>query len=77
MCSLLDDLEVLKLGLIFLLGLVLLLPQSVQKLMRLRQYLWNQGIIVEVLYEEDPPVKLEVVIGNLVYIGNKVLILKV
>ena len=77
MCSLFDDLKVLKLGLIFLLGLVLLLSQSVQKLMRLRQYLWNQGIIVEVLYEEDPPVKLEVVIGNLVYIGNKVLILKV
>ena len=75
--GLFDDLDILKLGLIFLLRLVLLLSQSVQKLMRLGHYLRNQGVVVEVLNEEDPPVKLEVIICNLIYVSDKILILKV
>ena len=75
--GLFDDLDILKLGLIFLLRLVLLLSQSVQKLMRLGHYLRDQGVVVEVLDEEDPPVKLEVIIGNLIYVSDKILILKV
>lgn len=75
--GLLDNLDVLKLGLIFLLRLVLLLSQSVQKLMRLGHDLWDQGVVVEVLNEEDPPVKLEVIISNLIYVCDKILILKV
>ena len=75
--GLFDDLDILKLGLIFLLRLVLLLSQSVQKLMRLGHYLRDQGVVVEVLDEEDPPVKLEVIIGNLIYVGDKILVLKV
>ena len=59
-----------------MLGLILLLPQSVQKLVRLGHDLGDQGVIVEVLDVKYLPVELEIVVCYLVNIGHKVLILQ-
>ena len=72
---LLDKLYILHLCFVFLFLLVLLLSQSMQKLMGLRHYLRDQSIFVEIHYEQNLSLKLEVVVGDLVNISHKVFIL--
>lgn len=75
------DLQVLAslplLGLLLKLGLVLLLPQPMQKLMRLSENLGYEGVLIEVLDVEDLSGHAVVGAGCLVDIGHQVLVLEI